>query len=224
MPYRKIVFANNEIYHVLNRGVAQAPIFLSTKTYLRFLGLLDFYRFANPTISYSHFTRLSTNDKEKFMGRLRKQEKLVEIFAYCLIPNHFHLLIKQLLDGGVPKMISNLQNGYARYFNLKYKRPGPLFQSIFKAIRIETDEQFLHVSRYIHLNPNSSLIIKTEKLVTYPWSSLPEYLRDKPAKFVNPKPLLTLVGGRKKYRKFVFDQAEYQKELDKIKHLTLENP
>jgi len=222
MPYRKIVFANNEIYHVLNRGVAKAPIFLSNKNYLRFLELVDFYRFANPAISYSHFIQLSLDNRKKFIENLNKQEKLVDIFAYSLMPNHFHLLLRQLKDNGIPKMISNLQNGYARYFNIKYKRPGPLFQSIFKAIRIENEEQLLHVSRYIHLNPSSSFIIKTEKIVIYPWSSLPEYLEDKPTRFINRELLLTLAGGKENYRKFVFDQAKYQKELEKIKHLLLE--
>lgn len=157
MPYRKVIFSNDEIYHVLNRGVAEASIFVSPKEYLRFLHLIDFYRFARPLLSFSHYNRLSQKGKEKFMENLKKKNSvLVEIFAYCLMSNHFHLLLKQIKNKGIPKMLANLQNGYARYFNLKHKRRGPLFQSMFKAIRVETDEQLLHVSRYIHLNPSSS--------------------------------------------------------------------
>ena len=91
MPYRKIVFANNEIYHVFNRGAANAPIFLSPKEYQRFLNLLDFYRYSKPTLSFSHYNRLSLKDKTQFMENLKRHNSLlVEILTYCLIPNHFH--------------------------------------------------------------------------------------------------------------------------------------
>lgn len=225
MPYRKIVFANNEFYHVLNRGVAETSIFLSPKEYWRFLHLIDFYRYANPQLSFSHYSRLSQREKQKFMENLKKKDKLlVEILAYCLLPNHFHLLLKQINDNGIPKMIANLQNGYARYFNLRHQRKGPLFQSMFKVVRIETDEQFLHVSRYIHLNPSSAYLVKIKDLSSYPWSSFPEYLGKQPSSFINSEPILKLIGGKEKYEKFVFNQAEYQRELNKIKHLSLENP
>lgn len=224
MPYRKIVFANDEIYHLLNRGVAQAPIFITPKEYQRFLDLLEFYRCSNPGLSFSHYSRLPPEAKEKFGQSLAEKEKLVEIFAHCLMPNHFHLLVRQLKDRGISLMLSNLQNGYAKFFNLRHQRPGPLFQSIFKAIRVETDEQFLHVSRYIHLNPSSSHLVEIKSLLSYPWSSFPAYLGKQPTSFINPKFVLDLIGGQSKYERFVFDQAEYQRELDKIKHLVLENP
>ena len=110
----------------------------------------------------------------------------------------------------------------AKYFNLKHKRIGPLFQSMFKAVRIETDDQLLHVSRYIHLNPSTSYIVDIEKLSAFHWSSFPEYLGERSSLFVNYEIILSLVGGKQKYKDFIFDQAEYQRELDKIKHLTLE--
>jgi len=222
MPYRKVVLATNEIYHVLNRSVAQIPIFLSTQEYQRFLQLIDFYRYATPPLSFSHYSRTSLKEKEKFRSNFK--EKLVEIFTYCLMPNHFHLLLKQLKDGGISKMLANLQNGYARFFNLKHQRSGALFQSMFKAVRVENDEQLLHVSRYIHLNPTSSYLIKIKDLPSYQWSSFPEYLEQQPPIFTNPQFILKLAGGKNRYKQFVFDQAEYQRELNKIKHLALENP
>jgi putative transposase len=225
MPYRRIVFASNEIYHLLNRGVAQAPIFLSSKEYSRFLSLTDFYRYANPPLSFSHYIRLPQKEREKLMDDLKRSNSLlVEIFAYCLMPNHFHFLLRQLKEKGVSTMLANLQNSYAKYFNLKHQREGPLFQSMFKAIRIETDGQFLHVSRYIHLNPCTSYLVKIENLSSYPWSSFPEYLGKQPSSFINTKNILGLMGRKKEYQKFVFDQADYQRELDRIKHLSLENP
>ena len=123
-------------------------------------------------------------------------------------------------------MLTNLQDSYACYFNLKHKRPGGLFQSMFKAVRIENEDQFLHVSRYIHLNPSSSFLVKTENLVSYPWSSLIGYLKPEQIiwKFLNCQPILELANGEKKYSQFVFDRADYQRKLAKIKHLVLENP
>jgi len=224
MPYRKTILATGEIYHILNRGVAQMPIFSSSREYSRFLELIDFYRYLNPLLSFSHYNRLPKEEKNLFMTNLRKNHRLVEIFAYCLMPNHFHLLLKQFVDKGVSMVLANVQNGYAKYFNLKHQRKGPLVQSMFKAVRIETDEQFLHISRYIHLNPSSSYLLKIDKLLSYPWFSLPEYLEIRTPVFVNSKAILDLAGGKERYRKFVFDQAEYQRELDRIKHLSLEIP
>ena len=225
MPYRKIVFGTNEIYHILNRGVAQAPIFLSFKEYSRFLNLTDFYRYANSKICFSHYEQQPKEMKEKILETIRKNNPLlVEIYAYCLMPNHFHLLLKQLKENGISVMLSNLQNGYAKYFNLRYQRQGPLFQSMFKAVRIETDDQFLHVSRYIHLNPSTSYLVKTEELLSYKWSSFSEYLGERPAIFTNKKQIIDLIGGKRKYKEFVFDQVKYQQELEKIKHLSLEKP
>lgn len=223
VPLRKVIFANNEVYHVLNRGVAQSLIFSSTKEYQRFLNLIDFYRYINPSSSFSYYSRLALKDKEKFLKNLKKKGELAEIFAYCLMPNHFHLLLKQLKNKGIPILLANLQNSYARYFNLKNQRAGPLFQSRFKAVRIQTDEQLLHVSRYIHLNPTSSYLIRIKDLSSYPWSSFPEYLSERESIFINPRFILELAGGKTRYRKFVFNQAEYQRELNKIKHLSLEN-
>lgn len=224
MPYRKIVFAAKEIYHILNRGVAQTPIFFSPKEYQRFLDLLDFYRYANPPLSFSRYNRLAQGEREKFIKSLKEKSLvLAEIFAYCLMPNHFHLLLKQIEDKGIPKMLANLQNGYARYFNLKHKRQGPLFQSMFKAVRIETEEQLLHVSRYIHLNPSSSYLVEIKNLPFYFWSSFPEYLGKRSPTFTNPRSVLSLAGGKERYEEFVYNQAEYQRKLNKIKHLMLEN-
>lgn len=137
--------------------------------------------------------------------------------------NHFHLLLKQLAEKGVQKFLANTQNAYGKYFNLKNLRVGPVFQSRFKAKRIETEEMFLHVSRYIHLNPSTSYLVDIDRLDSYEWSSYPEYLGRKTPIFLNTEKILGMIGGRKKYEKFVLDQADYQRQLDKIKHLILED-
>lgn len=90
----------------------------------------------------------------------------LEIISYCLMPNHFHLLVKQVIDHGIVKCLNNFSNSYTRYFNIRHDRVGPLFQGRFKAVRIETDEQLLQVSRYIHLNPVASSLIEETKVVS----------------------------------------------------------
>lgn len=222
MPYRKVVFADGEFYHIINRGVAQQPIFLSIRDYSRFLSVIDFYKHLSPPLSYSHYIRLPEKQKSKFIKNLKKKPQLVEIICYCLMPNHFHLLLKQLRNKGTPTMIGNIQNSYARYFNTKYERAGPLFQSMFKAVRIETDEQLLHVSRYIHLNPSTSYVVETGNLDSYPWSSLPEYLSLRESTFINTKIVLDYFKSKKEYKEFVLNQADYQRKLARIKHLILE--
>lgn len=224
MPYRKIVFANNEIYHVYNRSVGKIPILLDTRTNERLLDVINYYRYGNLTLRYSFFRRLQKKQKEELLESLNKNNpKLVEILTFCLMPNHLHFLLKQLQTNGIAQFMRNTQNSYAKFFNTKYNRVGALFQALFKAVRIETTEQLLHVSRYIHLNPVTSFIIKLEGLEDYPWTSFPEYTKKRTLPFINTKIIVENFRSAAKYKEFVFDQADYQKELAKIKHLTLKS-
>jgi putative transposase len=222
MPRRQVVIANEEIYHVYNRGVAREAIFTTPLDYKRFLNLLRFYRYTNSPFSYSHFRCLDTEKRVAVQKNLEISPLMVEIYAYCLMPNHFHILLKQLQDNGINKFLSRVQNGYAKYINKKYNRVGPLFQSRFKAVRVENDSVFSHVSRYIHLNPCTSCLVKAEKLSDYRWSSFVFYAGVEEGNLVNTKNLLKAFGGMEKYRDFVMDQASYQRKLSAIKHLTLE--
>jgi len=119
MPYRKTKFSNGEIYHLINRGVAQNPIFLVKQDYQRFLELIDFYRF-NPPVRFSYYKDLSVKAKIDFTKTLKINYKpVIEILAFCLMSNHFHLLLKQLSIKGIHLFMNNFQNSYARYFNIK---------------------------------------------------------------------------------------------------------
>lgn len=226
MPYRKIILASGQIYHVFNRGVAALPIFLDYKSHLRFLNLVNYYRFSNTPFSFSRLVSLPKEERKKVLTGLREENIInVEILAYCLMPNHFHFLLKQITDKGISVFMKNLQDGYVKYFNIKNERVGPLFQSMFKAVRIETDEQLLHVSRYIHLNPSTAYIVGPEALENYKWSSLVIYLNkesDNIGNFVNRKIVMDFFRDGKDYLEFILNQASYQRELDKIKHLVLE--
>jgi len=132
-------------------------------------------------------------------------------------------LLKQTEEDGISSFIGILMNSYTRYFNTKNGKVGPIFQGRFKAVRVESDEQLLHLSRYIHLNPYSSHILnKPEDLLNYYFSSFPEYLRKIKSNYCSKELVLGNFKSREKYKEFVFDQADYQRNLEKIKHLALE--
>lgn len=139
------------------------------------------------------------------------------------MPNHFHFLIKQEQEDGVANFLRNFQNSYAKYFNTKTERSGALFQSMFKAVRIESDEQLIHVARYIHLNPSTSYIVKgVQELEGYPWNSFAEYLSKHPPKIINKEKVLGFFKSLDEFKKFTFDQGDYQRQLESMKHLSLE--
>lgn len=223
MPARFVPLVNDHFYHIFNRGVNKQPIFQGVRDYKRAMGILEFYSF-NPKLRFSKFLLLSQEERNNFMDSLHKiNDKLVDIICFCLMPNHFHLLLNQLKDNGISKFMANLQNSFTRYFNTKHERIGPLLQGQFKAVLIEDDNQLLHVSRYIHLNPYSSFIVKDlASLEKYPWSSLSEYLGIASTQICEKLVILSHFKNAEDYKKFVFDQADYQRKLEKIKHLILE--
>lgn len=221
MPYRKTPIVKDEVYHVFNRSVAQQPIFLSSKDYQRAVEVFNFYLYQNPPLRFSFYNRLPVDKMNEILQYLIKLPPQVDILAFCLMPNHVHFLLKNLTDNGIVKFMSNFQNSYAKYFNTRTKRSGTLFQPMFKAVRIESDEQLLHVSRYIHLNPVTAYIIKPESLKEYLWTSYPDFLDQKLTS--NQKDLImTHFKSLKSFERFTLDQVDYQRQLHKIKHLILE--
>lgn len=220
---RKVVFANDEIYHVFNRGVEKRPTFTNKRELARGVQTLDFYRFADLPIKLSKFLTLSQDQRENLIKNIRANfKKLVDIISYCLMPNHFHLLLKQRMDNGISIFLANITNSYTKYFNAKHERVGPLFQGLFKAVHIGFEEQLIHVSRYIHLNPISSYLIEPEELDSYIWSSYPEYMGLLNRNIIDPEIVMDLFKSKAKYKKFVLDQVDYARKLEQIKHLTLE--
>ncbi len=224
MPYRKTPLVNGEIYHVFNRSVAHQPIFLSETYYQRGFEVLSYYSNLNPPIRFSHFARLPSSIKNQILESLNKDnQKLVKILAFCLMPNHIHFLLKEIRAKGVTTFMRKFQDSYAKYFNTRTKRSGSLFQSMFKAVRILTEEQLLHVTRYIHLNPVTSFILKDlYELSNYPWSSYPIYIGKHSSNDISTTEVLSFFSSKDKFIKFTADQIDYQRELDKIKHLLLE--
>lgn len=222
MPIRTTPLVNGEYYHVYNRGVVSQPTYFLKKDNRRFLNTLQYYRFNNLPLRLSHFLNGSEEERNNSMKKfLLINNKLVDIIAFCLMPNHFHLLLRQITDNGISKFMKKVGDSYTRYFNTKHIRVGPLFQGAFKVTHISNDEQLIHISRYIHLNPLVSYVIKEQKLLGYPWSSLDDYLTGNTS-FTNSKDVLTFFKSPETYLKFILDQADYGKQLESIKHLIIE--
>jgi putative transposase len=152
---RKLTFANEQYYHIYNRGTDKRPIFLDLNDLNRFLTSIVAFNSVEPIGSIFEYSL-----QKKVFGN--SIPKLVDIIAYCLNPNHFHLILKQLIDKGIEKFMHRLSLGYTNYFNEKNKRSGVLFQGRYKAKHIETNEYLLHLSAYINLNYKVHGYIKTD--------------------------------------------------------------
>lgn len=214
MPCRITPLVNDNYYHVYNRGVEKRTIFSDKRDYARFLQTLYYYQFTGPKPAFSNRFRFKEND-------FSQNPKIVEIACFCLMPNHFHILTKQLKDGGISEFIRKVINSYTKYFNTKHKRVGPLFQGAFKAVMVENDIQFIHVSRYIHLNPYVSEII--QDLGSYSNSSYPSYIGLATDKLCVTDQILGQFKDRDDYKEFVEGHADYARELEYMKHILIED-
>jgi putative transposase len=211
MPSRIFPFVNGQYYHIYNRGIEKRRVFANRSNLNRFISSMIYYQLEGPKSKFSNYL------KRKSLKY--SENKIVDILCYCLMPNHFHFLLKQLKDNGVSEFTSKLTNSYTRYFNTKNNRVGPLFQGEFKAVMVESDEQLLHLSRYIHLNPLVSYLVK--ELKQYEWSSYNEYKTNQPG-ICAKEDVLAFFKKPEKYQEFVHDQEDYALQLQFIKHHTLE--
>lgn len=221
MATRNIPLVSGEYYHVFNRGITQQPTYLGKRDYSQMLLDLSYYRFTTPPLKLSLFKTLNLEQRSYLWKELQyKDDKLTEAISFAFMPNHFHLLLRQTADNGISTFMRRLSNSYTRFFNSKYERKGSLFQGAFKAVHISSSEQLVHVSRYLHINPVVSCVIKQQEMFDYPWTSLPEFLEE--PNIVNPEPVLSFFSSKDDYRNFVLDQVDYGKRLEEIKRLILE--
>ncbi len=220
MPGRKTPLVTEHTYHIFNRGVASQPIFLNHSYYQRAIETFLYYQNQNLTSRYSYFIRQSQDRRAEMLDLLRQQSDfLAEIIAYCLMPNHFHLILKQAQDNGISNFMSKFANSYTRYFNTKNNRIGPIFQGKFKAVLLETDNKLLHLSRYIHLNPFSAGIISNiNDLAQYQFSSYPEYINKTTKQVCQKDVVLSYFKSRHSYKKFIADHSDHQRNLQIIKN------
>ena len=143
---RQIIIAPEEFYHVYNRGVEKRKAFLSRADYERFVALLYLANQTEPAdLKYQGVSIVEITED-------RAGEPLVEIVAYCLMPNHFHLLLREKIEGGIARFMQKLTTGYTMYFNKRNERSGALFQGTYKASHVHDDRYFRYLISYIHLN------------------------------------------------------------------------
>ena len=205
MPSRNIVreFAESQYYHVYNRGVEKRLIFLDDHDYIVFLGLLKRY-LGLPDKSKKKLPRQANRHAH---DSVRNE---VSLLAYCLMPNHFHLLLYQTTSDGVHKLMRRVATSYVMYFNARYNRVGSLFQGPYKASLITKDGYLQHISRYIHLNPSD--------YKNWPYSSYPYYASQKNTpSWLQQAMVLELFDNRDQYLAFVDDYVSLRNELSVLK-------
>jgi putative transposase len=216
---RKYPLVNGHYYHIISRSIAKFEIFRAQTDCRRLMQILDLYRYSDFGYKFSNFLVLNKNIQQDYIESIKDGPKSVEIVAYCLMPTHIHLILQQNNDNGITKYLTKTLNGFTRFFNLRHHRKGPLWESHFKSILVNTDEQLLHLTRYIHLNPTSAGLVK--KPEEWQFSSYNEYLGKISNCLCWWQDVINL--DPKKYKKFINSRISYQKELSKIKSLLIED-
>lgn len=214
---RKEKLVSGEIYHVFNKSIAGYKIFNKSSDYKSFIFRILFYNSQKRETSFSRFFRNNPDYGIKDFLELERG-KIVDVIAYCLMPTHFHLILKQKADCGISDLMLNLCDSYSRRFNLTHKRNGPLWQGRFKDVLVKTDEQLLHLTRYVHLNPSTSGLAENPE--EWAFSSYREYLglsEDRICDFSD-----YMAVKPETYREFVEDRIDYQQELARIKKIIIE--
>lgn len=188
MPAKNSVkqYLENGFYHLYNRGVEKREIFLDDQDYAVFLSYLKEYLLPKDTNQLqltlsSSESSYKEKDRAAKLLRLKNFSEEIELLCYCLVANHFHLLVKQDHSDGIDRFLNSLGTRYALYFNRKYHREGRLYQGVYRAVLVQTDEQLLHLSRYIHLNAKGNSRLPC---------SLPEYYQLRHAAWVKPSLIL----------------------------------
>ena len=210
MSIRRVPFANKEFYHIFNRGVDKRRIFMNKMDIQRFFQSMNEFNTIDPIGS---IFENSFRQKAKLGS---EASKLVDIVCFCLNPNHYHFILKQVSDQGIKKFMHRLATGYTKYFNLRHERSGVLFQGPFKAVHIETNEQLLHVSVYVNLN------FKVHQLGSEASkSSWDEYIGKKEYNFCKKDDILKQFKNTKEYEKYaintlpgIIDRKELLSELE----------
>ena len=210
---------------MLNRGVDKRKIFLDEQDHFRFIhDLFEFNDVNSVNTTFYAFKRKYNDIRRRKIEKERKPRKmLVDILAFCLMSNHYHLLLTPRVQNGIALFIKKLNGGYAKYFNAKYERSGALFQGKYKRVIVENEAHFIHLPYYIHLNPLdlatpewrerkiNNLAKAMKFLHSYRWSSYLDYTGEKNFPSVTQRDfLLEFFGGHEQYKHGI---TEWLKEL-----------
>lgn len=216
---------NMQIVHTVNRGVDKRKIFMDGKDYIRFIhDMFEFNDVEPVQVNVNYYFQKSLDVRRPKQERQKPRKLLVDILAFCLMPNHYHLLLSPRVESGVALFMKKLNGGYAKYFNERYERSGALFQGRYKRVIIKNEAHFIHLPYYIHFNPLDLFTpswrereIKDYKkalrfLEQYRWSSHLDYLGKKNFPSVTQRGfLLEFFGGSEKYKKNI---KGWLKDLD----------
>ncbi|MFA5838702.1 MAG: transposase [Candidatus Paceibacterota bacterium] len=200
---RNIELANDEYYHVFNRGVDKRKIFSDKYDLQRFFQSMKEFNTIEPIGSIYENSFEKTKNPQLGCGA----PKLVEFVCYCLNPNHYHFILKQVKEKGIEKFMHKLGGGYSKYFNQKYKRTGALFQGSFKAVHIDSNEQLLYVSSYVNLNFKvHQLGCGAPKLM---WKgSWDEYVENNKENFCEKDIIINQFKNINEYKKYAFESLD----------------
>jgi putative transposase len=199
MPSRNVLKQDAPLsfYHIYARGANRQRIFREPADFEKFLKLFERY--------------LSLEESHDAHGvSFPNYYKKLDLLSFCLLPNHFHLLVYQYQQGAMSQCMKSLLTSYSMYFNKKYKRSGPLFESRYKASLISDDAYLEHITRYIHLNPR--------EWRDYEYSSLPYYLQQVSDVWIHPERITSLFGSPAEYLKFLEDYEQTKEMRDILKH------
>jgi len=222
MPKRKIPIISGQLYHIYNTTIDGNHAFSHKYHFQKAIEGIWYYRYQKPPIRLAYFKNLNPQAKDQYLTQLRSTPLLVDIVAFVFMPDHFHLIIKQLTDGGTSRFMANMQNSYTRYVNAHKNQLGPVFSRQFQALPINSKEDLLYLSKYIHLKPMTHGRIKDlNALYNYPWSSLPEYLETKPEmlRFCNRDPIRQHLKSVDEYASFIQDLNSLPQQTELISPL-----
>ena len=245
MPSRRPQFVNNEFYHIFNRGVEKRTIFHQISDYFRFIFCLYELNDKNLVKMRDRIRERRARRERKNTGRTRviqrKRESLVEIIAFCLMPNHYHLVLRQLVNRGISLFMKKLGDSYVGYFNEKYDRKGmgSLFQGRFQAVYIRNEDQFRYLICYIFTNPVELLERNWKEaglkdpqkalkfLEEYRWSSYLDCIGKENFPSVTKREFLMEIFGspanvKENVKDWLLDRTELKKSLAAIEDLLLD--
>ena len=208
---QRVQFGNGNFYHIYNRGVDRRNVFLDSKDFDRFLQSMEVFNTVEPLGGFYIRALLEGGFQKHLTRRPTSSGKLVRVICYCLNPNHFHLILEQLVGGGISEFMKRL-GGYTKYVNNKYKRSGALFQGKFKYAYIDSNKYLLHASAYVNLNDRVHQLKHTEFQ-----SSWSEYAGLKRDGFCHIKIVLDQFRDFTEYEKFARDSLEDILERKQLK-------
>ncbi len=183
---------------------------------------IAYYKQTEQPVSLSYYLAWCAKNKSPMS---MQGDELVTIISYCLMPTHFHLLLRQEVENGISAFMGNIQNSYTRYFNSVHERSGHLFQGQYKLVEINSDELLLHVSRYIHLNPTTAKLVSDAQLDQYKYSSYYEISHADSANHIVDTSVIfdkSNLADRNQYIKFVQDNIGYQRHLKSLEKVMLD--